>query len=122
MIFVTADNCRVRLGRLTQRLVAAFPGSTIYQHTDLLRVPHDVLSHKVDAVLLGVSPEQQGALGLTEKLCRQKPDVPVFITSETEAFRDAAEESGARGYVVLPDGEAQLLEELRTVTHKENAS
>ena len=50
MIFVTADSCRSHLERLTQLLVSAFPGSTIYQHTDPERVPHDVLSHPVDAV------------------------------------------------------------------------
>ena len=52
MVFVTADRCRPQLEQLTQMLVSAFPGSTIYRHTDLFRVPHDVLTHKVDAVLL----------------------------------------------------------------------
>ena len=52
MIFVTADRCRSQLERLTQLLVSAFPGSTIYQHTDPERVLHDVLSHPVDAVFL----------------------------------------------------------------------
>ena len=52
MVFVMVDSCRAQLERLTQRFVSAFPGSTIYQHTDLCRVPHDVFNNRVDAVFL----------------------------------------------------------------------
>ena len=121
MIFVTADSCRAQLERLTKILVSAFPGSTIYQHTNLLCVPHDVLSHKVDAVLLGVTPEGKGALDLARKLHRQKPDTPVFITSKTEEFREEAEQAGANGYFVLPDSEPHFLEVMRSLIHKEHA-
>ena len=66
MTFVTADSCRARLEQLTQILVFSFPGSTIYQHTDLLRVPHDVLNHKVDAVLLEAEMEKMNTLELVQ--------------------------------------------------------
>ena len=118
MIFVTADSCRPRLECLTQILVSAFSGSTIYQHTDLLHVPHDVLNHKVDAVLLGVNPERKLVLDLIRNLHRQKPDMPVFITSQTEEFREEAEQAGANGYFVLPDSEPGLLEAMRSVVSK----
>ena len=120
MIFVTADSCRPQLERLTKILVSSFQGSTIYQHTDLLRVPHDVLSHKVDAVLLGVDTERKCVLDLVRNLHRHKPDMPVFITSQTEAFREEAEQAGANGYVVLSDDESQLLEVVRSVICKEH--
>ena len=120
MIFVTSDSCRPQLERLTKILVSSFPGSTIYQHTDLLRVPHDVLSHKVDAVLLGVNSERKCVLDMVRNLHRQKPDMPVFITAQTEVFREDAEQAGANGYVVLPDGESQLLEVMRSVIRKEH--
>ena len=58
MIFVTADSSRMQLERLTQLLVSAFPGSTIYQHTNLFRVPHDVLNNRVDAVFLEAETEK----------------------------------------------------------------
>lgn len=107
MTFVTADSCRPRLERLTQILVGTFPGSTIYQHTELVRVLRDVLNHKVDAVLL---EGERSSLDLMEKLHRQRPDVPVFIISTTDGLHEAAIESGAKGYFVLPEGEQQLLE------------
>ena len=79
MIFVTADSCRVQLGRLTQLLVSVFPGSTIYQHTDLCRVPHDVLNNNVDAVFLEAEMDKTNGLDFVQMLRRQKADLPVFI-------------------------------------------
>ena len=123
MIFVTADSCRIQLERLTRLLVSAFPGSTIYQHTDLFRVPHDVLSHKVDAVFLKVESGQANGLDFLRMLHRQKPEVPVFIIAETEEFREQAETEGANGCFALPDGEQQLLDAVRLIkNNKENVS
>ena len=119
MIFVTADSCRVQLERLTQLLVSAFPGSTIYQHTDLCRVPHDVLSHKVDAVLMEAETDKASGLDFMKMLRRQKPEVPVFILSKSEEFREKAEQAGASGCFVLPTGEQQLLDAIRLVKQGE---
>ena len=79
MTFVTADSCRSQLERLTQLLVSAFPGSTVYQHTDLCRVPHDVLNHKVDAVFLETEMDQTNGLDFVQMLRRQKSNLPVFL-------------------------------------------
>ena len=122
MIFVTADSCRIQLERLTQLLVSAFPGSTIYQHTDLCRVPHDVLNNRVDAVFLDAEMEKMNSLALIQKLRRQKPELPVFIISKSNDFYEKAAAAGANGYFVLPDSEQQLLETIRLVINKENAS
>ena len=122
MIFVTADSCRAQLERLTQILVSSFPGSTIYRHTELGHVPHDVLSHKVDAVVLEADAEPMNGLDLMQKLRRQKPDLPVFIISKTANFREEAEAAGANGCFVLPDGEQQLLDAIRLAKNKENLS
>ena len=122
MTFVTADSCRIQLERLTRQLVSAFPGSTIYQHTDLCRVPHDVLNHKVDAVFLGAETEKMNGLDLIQKLRRQKPELPVFVISKSNDFYEKAAEAGANGYFVLPDSEQQLLEEIRLAMNKESAS
>lgn len=120
MKFVTADRCRTQLERLTQLLVSAFPGSTIYQHTDLFHVPHDVLNNKVDAVFLEAGMDKTSGLDFMKMLRRQKPDVPVFIISKTGRFCEEAAE--ADGYFVLPDSEQRLLDAIRSATNKENAS
>ena len=113
LVFVTADSYRPQLERLTKILVSAFPGSTIYQHTDLLHVPHDVLNHRVDAVFLEAETGKAGGLNFMKRLRRQKPNVPIFIIAKTEEFREEAEAAGANGCFVLPDCEQQLLDAIR---------
>ena len=122
MIFVTADSCRVQLERLTQLLVSVFPGSTIYQHTDLCRVPHDVLNHKVDAVFLETEIDKTDGLDFVQMLRRQKSNLPVFIISQTVDLREEAVEVGANDYFVQPVTEQQLRDAIRSVKNKENAS
>ena len=107
MTFVTADSCRTKLERLTQLLFTSFPGSTIYQHTDLARVPHDVSCHRVDAVFLEA---ETGKLDLLQQLHQQNPSLPVFILSNTGNLYQEAVNAGANGYFILPDGEQQLLD------------
>ena len=122
MIFVTADSCRSQLEGLTQLLVSVFPGSTIYQHTDLCRVPHDVLNNKVDAVFLETEIDKANGLNFLKMLRRQKSSLPVFIISQTEELREEAAEAGANDYFVQPVTEQQLLEAMRLVINKENAA
>ena len=122
MIFVTACNCRVRLARLTQLLLSAFPGSTIYQHTELCRVPHDVLNNKVDAVLLDEEVDKANGLDFVKMLRKQKTTVPVFIIAEAEDFREEAMDAGADGYFVLPGSEELLSDAIQSARSKENAS
>jgi DNA-binding NarL/FixJ family response regulator len=99
-----------------------FPGSTIYQHAELCRVPHDVLNNKVDAVFLDAEMEKMSSLDLMQKLHRQKPELPVFIISKSNDFCEMAAAAGANGYFVLPDSKQQLVETIRLVMNKENAS
>ena len=122
MIFVTADSCRSRLEGLTKLLVALFPGSTIYQHTDLCRVPHDVLHNPVDAVFLETEADNANALDFVQMLRRKKSDLPVFIISQTEALRKEAVEAGANDYFVQPITGDQLRGAMRSVKNKENVS
>ena len=122
MTFVTADSCRSQLEGLTQLLVSVFPGSTIYQHTELCRVPHDVLNNRVDAVFLETEIDKTNGLNFVKMLRRQKSDIPVFIISQTEELREEAAEAGANDYFVQPITEQQLLEAMRLVINKENAA
>ena len=122
MIFVTADSCRSQLERLTQLLVSAFPGSTIYQHTDLCRVPHDVLNNKVDAVFLETEVDASNSLDFVRMLRRQKKSLPVFIISQTEDLREEAAKVGVNDYFVQPVTEQQLRDAIQSVKDKENAS
>ena len=104
-----------------QILASSFPGSTIYRHASLLRVPGDALHHRVDAVLLAAEMEQMGSLELVEKLHRHKPELLVLITSETNEFYEKAARAGADGYFVLPGGEEQLIEAVRRAKSRETA-
>ena len=122
MIFVTADSCRPQLERLTQLLVSAFPGSTIYQHTDLCRVLHDVLNNKVDAVFLETEMDKTNGLDFVQMLRRQKSNLPVFIISKTEDLRKKAAEVGANDYFVQPVTEQKLRNAIWSVMNKESAS
>jgi len=122
LIFVTADSCRSQLERLTQLLVSSFPGSTIYQHTDLSRVPHDALNHNVDAVFLKAEMLPTNELIFVQMLRRHKSNLSVFIISQTEALRKQVVESGINDYFVQPVTKQQLMDAIRSVKNKENAS
>ena len=122
MTFVTADSCRIHLERLTQLLVSAFPGSTVYQHTDLCRVPHDILNNKVDAVFLETEVDESNSLDFVRMLRRQKKSLPVFIISQAEDLREEAAEAGVSDYFVQPVTEQQLRDAIQSVKDKENAS
>ena len=122
MVFVTEDSCRSQLEDLTQLLVSVFPGSTIYQHTDLCRVLHDVLNHKVDAVFLETEIDKTDGLDFVQMLRRQKSNLPVFIISQTEDLREKAAEAGSNDYFVQPVTEQQLRDAIQSVKNKENAS
>ena len=116
MVFVTADSCRMQLEKLTQLLVSTFPGSTIYQHTELNRVSHDVFTHKVDAVFLEAEMDNESGLDFMKMLHRQKPDVPVFIIAKSEDLSAKAAAAGASGYFVLSDNSEQLLDAVMFAT------
>ena len=122
LIFVTADSCRSQLERLTQLLVSAFPGSTVYQHTDLCRVPHDVLNHKVDAIFLETEVDESNSLDFVRMLRRQKKSLPVFIISQAENLREEAAKVAVNDYFVQPVTEQQLRDAIQSVKDKENAS
>lgn len=120
MVFVTADSCRLQLEKLTKLLVSAFPGSTVYQHTDLLRVPQDVFKNKVDAVVLGSGMEKTNGVDFMKMLHRQKPGVPVFMISASQPVRADAEDTGVVGCFVLPDDEKLLLDAIRLTKIRKN--
>lgn len=122
LIFVTASNCREELARLTQLLLSAFPGSTIYQHAELYRVPHDILNNRVDAVLLDAELDNPNGLDFVRMLRKQKTNVPVFMIAKAEDFREEALDAGADGYFVLPNSEELLLTAIQVANNKENAS
>lgn len=122
MVFVTEGSCRKQLESLTQLLISVFPGSTIYQHTDMFRTPHDILNNKVDAVFLVTETDITNELEFMQMLRRQKPNISVFIISSTENLRKEAAEAGANDYFVQPVGKQQLCDAIRSVQNKENAS
>ena len=121
-MFVTEGSCRKQLESLTQLLISVFPGSTIYQHTDLLRTPHDILNNKVDAVFLVAETDITNELEFMRMLRRQNRDIPVLIISNAENCREEAAEAGVNGCFVQPMSEQQLRDALQTVQNKVHAS
>lgn len=122
MTFVTADDDRTRLESLTKLLVSAFPGSTIYQHTDPVRAPHDALNNRVDAVFLEAEMQKTNGVALLKILRSQKPGIPVFILSKTEELRESAVEAGANGYFTHPVSEQQMKDAVLSINGGESAS
>ena len=120
MIFVTACNCREKLSGLTHLLLSSFPGSTIYQHTELSRVPHDVLNNKVDAVVLDAELDKSNCLDFARMLRKQKTNASIFIIAKAENFREEAMDAGADGYFILPESEKLLLEAIQLAKTKAN--
>lgn len=116
MIFVTADSNRARLEQLTKLLVRTFPGSTIYQHADPFRAPPDALNNPVHAVFLEAEMETATGLSIMQMLHRQKPELPVYILSESDALREPLLAAGASGYLLRPLSTQALLEALPSQT------
>ena len=115
MVFVTAGGCKTQLENLTQVLVSAFQGSTIYRHTDPFRLLHDVLHQKIDAVFLVTEKDKANSLEFVQMLRRQKPDIPVFAISDTEDLRKQATDAGVNDYLILPVGEQKLWDVMQSV-------
>ena len=88
LLFVTANNNREQLEELTRLLLFAFPGSVVYQYTDPIHVPRIVFENKVNAVFVEMKMEKLGGMELEQILHRKKPELPVFLLSDT------GEESG----------------------------
>ena len=122
MVFVTAGNCRTQLESLTQLLVSTFQGSTIYQHVDPFRLLHDVLNNKVDAVFLRLAEkDNENNFAFVQMLHRQKPDIPVFVISNTEDLREEVAVVGANDYFVWPVGEQKLWDTMLAVKNQKLA-
>lgn len=113
MIFVIAGS-RDRLAELTKLLLSIFPGSTIYQHTDPLRISKDVFNNKVSGVFLEAEIGGSSGIELMSILRKRKPDVPVYILTEMEDFCDIAKKAGAGGCFVYPLAEETIRNVLLT--------
>lgn len=84
MTFVTMGSERSQLKSLTHLLLSAFPGSVIYQQTNLLRVSEDVQETNVDAVFL--QAEEMDSEEALYILRRWRPELPVFFLVERDGF------------------------------------
>ena len=86
MVFVVADQEDSRLREMTARLLSAFPGSTVYQHTSLSHASGDILRSGVDAVLVAGVPDSDSNSGLMQMLQKKKPELPVLLLSDPEGI------------------------------------
>lgn len=82
MIFIVADQEHGRLKEMTGFLLSTFPGSTVYQHTDLTHASGDALRYRVDALF--TAGEESGGAEVVQMLQRKKPELPVLLFSDIE--------------------------------------
>lgn len=102
MVFMTVDENRLQLEKLTELLVRTFPGSVIYQYTDPLCALVNTENREIDAVFANVSVSQRNDWQLLSVLRRRRPELQVFILSDDEQLREEALERGAREYLTRP--------------------
>lgn len=100
MTFVTMGSERSQLKSLTHLLLSAFPGSVIYQQTNLLRVSEDVQETNVDAVFL--QAEEMDSEEALYILRRWRPELPVFFLAEWGSLSFATSEEDAYCYLPRP--------------------
>lgn len=115
MTFVTVDQNRERLTELTRLLLAAFPGSVIYQHTDPLKAPKDVRNNRVDAVFAQFDMGKLGGVELSHILHLEKADLPVFLLSDENHGEQPIHGNDVASYLVRPISVEILREKLNVV-------
>ena len=115
MTFVAVDPNRARLAELTRLLLAAFPGSVIYQHTDPLNAPRDVRSNRVDAVFAQLDMGKLGGAELTRMLRMEKAELPVFLLSDGEQGEGTALGNRTAACLVRPLSVEMLRESLSRI-------
>lgn len=115
MLFVTANNNRKQLEALTNLLLAAFPGSVIYQHIDPLNAPKDVLHNQVDAVFAEMKMEKMSGIELLHILHQKNPELPIFLLSDEEDEAGYAVKNGAVACLIRPLSAEKLRESLNGI-------
>lgn len=119
MIFVTVNNDRKQLREMTELLHAAFQGSIIYEYTDPMLSAKHIVNHPVDAVFAEADMKRVDGPTLLRVVRVHKPDLPVFIMSDGEAYRALALGQGADEYLVRPVTEEMLCTALRSLDDEE---
>ena len=105
MVFVILMQDTARLSAVTQQVIAAFPGSVIYQHRDPMRAVCCVHDHPADAVFADAALAC-GPGGLTALLRRCQPALPVVAIGPGPA-------PGCDGVIPVPVPAPRLREGVR---------
>lgn len=108
MVFVTVDEDRLQLQKLTGLLVRTFPGSVIYQYSDPMDAIVSTAYREIDAVFASVRAYWRNDLQLLSALRQKRPGLPVIVLSDDEQLRQAAMDSGAWRYLLRPVTGQQL--------------
>ena len=108
MTFVVADNAPERLHGTGSLLSAAFPGSVLHLYKDPMLSAKCVLSHQVDAIFAEAQMQRVSGVTLLHALRANYPKLPVFLLSDTDQYRKAAEEEDVTAYLTRPVTAEQL--------------
>ena len=115
MTFVAVDSNRKRLTELTSLLLAAFPGSVIYQHTDPMKVPKDVRNNHVDAVFAQIDMGNLGGTELTRILRAERANLPVFLLTDDQWGDRPSPENNGTACLARPLSAELLRESLKGI-------
>lgn len=102
MVFVTVDEDRRQLQKLTGLLVRTFPGSVIYQYSDPVCAFLGTADREIDAVFASARASRRNDLQLLSVLRKRRPGLQVIVLSDDERLRQTAMESGAWKYLLRP--------------------
>lgn len=106
VVFVILMQDTARLSAVTQQVIAAFPGSVIYQHRDPMRAVCCVHDHPADAVFADAALACGPGGNLTALLRRCQPALPVVAIGPGPA-------PGCDGVIPFPVTAQTLREALR---------
>ncbi|MGM9605536.1 MAG: hypothetical protein ACI3XG_10815 [Faecousia sp.] len=115
MVFVTVDEDRLQLQKLTGLLVHTFPGSVIYQYSDPMCAVLSTADREIDAVFASARTSRGNDLQLLSVLGKERPGLQLIVLSDDEQLRQTAMESGAWRYLRRPATGQELYDAMYAV-------
>ena len=113
MTFVVTDDNHDRMNDFAKMMLAVFPGSILYLYTKPMEMINCLLDHQVDAVFAeAVMKETDGAQFLIA-LRERNSDMPVFVTADSDEYKDDVVWNDIAGYLIRPVSE----DDLRNAVH-----
>lgn len=102
MTIVVVNNNEFQLNEFMQQLHRANPSFDIILYKDPLLSAKYICNHSVDLVFAEAKMRPVDGISLLKVLRGQKPELPIAITSDSEAYRDFSMQAKADDYFIRP--------------------